>query len=128
MTKNIKLIKVDEEDSGKRLDKLVASHSKKLSFIAIQKLLRTGKIKINNKKAIGSYKIAIGDEVSIPLDIINIEKPKFYTFKKLDEKFKHFVSANVLYIDDDLIAVDKPAGMAVQGGSRVVNHLSLIHI
>ena len=123
MTKNIKLIKVDEEDSGKRLDKLVASYSKKLSFIAIQKLLRIGKIKINNKKAIGSYKIAIGDEVSIPLDIINIEKPKFYTFKELDEKFKNFVYGNVLYIDDDLIAVDKPAGIAVQGGSRVINHV-----
>ena len=54
MTKNIKLIKVDEEDSGKRLDKLVASYSKKLSFIAIQKLLRIGKIKINNKKALRS--------------------------------------------------------------------------
>ena len=123
MTKNIKLIKVDEEDSGKRLDKLVASYSKKLSFIAIQKLLRIGKIKINNKKALGSYKIKIGDEVSIPLDIINIKKPMFYTFKKLDEKFKNFVSGNLLYIDDDLIAVDKPAGIAVQGGSRVINHV-----
>ena len=70
MTKNIKLIKVDEEDSGKRLDKFVASYSKKLSFIAIQKLLRIGKIKINNKKAIGSYKIAIGDE-SMFLSIIH---------------------------------------------------------
>lgn len=123
MAKNIKLIEVNEEDAGKRLDKFIASNSKKLSFVAIQKLLRTGKIRINKKKILGSYKIEIGDEVSIPLNLINIEKPKFYTFKELDENFKNFVTTSILYIDDDLIAVNKPAGIAVQGGSRVVSHV-----
>ena len=50
MAINIKLIEVTEDDSGKRLDKFIASNSKKLSFIAIQKLLRTGKIRINKKR------------------------------------------------------------------------------
>ncbi|MBH88372.1 MAG: hypothetical protein CMJ12_04335 [Pelagibacterales bacterium] len=123
MAENIKLIEVNKEESGKRLDKFIASNSKKLSFIAIQKLLRTGKIRINKKRALGSYKIEIGDEISIPIDIINAEKPKFYTFKELDKNFKNFVTNSILYIDDDLIAVNKPSGIAVQGGSRVVSHV-----
>ena len=49
MRKNVKPLLVDSEDSGQRLDKFVAIHSEKLSFIAIQKLLRTGKIRINEK-------------------------------------------------------------------------------
>ena len=49
MAENIKLIEVNKEESGKRLDKFIASNSKKLSFIAIQKLLRTGRIRINKK-------------------------------------------------------------------------------
>ncbi len=126
MAKNIKFIEVDEENSGKRLDKFIASNSIKLSFIAIQKLLRTGKIRINNKKALGSRKIEIGDKISIPIDIINSEKPRFYTFKDLDKNFKNFVNNSILYIDDDLIAVNKPAGIAVQGGTRVANHVDAV--
>ena len=123
MIKNIKLIKVTSDNSGQRLDKFIAYNSDKLSFIAIQKLLRTGRIRINTKKSLGSERIKIGDEITIPLDIINNEKPKFYTFKNLNKDFKELVNNSILYRDNDVIAINKPAGIAVQGGSRVVNHI-----
>ena len=123
MSRHIKPILVTSEDSGQRLDKFIASNSEKLSFIAIQKLLRTGKIRINEKKSLGSNRIKVGDKITIPLDIENIKKPKFYTFKELNIDYKNFVNNSLLYKDNDLLAVNKPTGFAVQGGSRVVNHI-----
>ena len=123
MKRNIKSILVNEEDSGQRLDKFIATNSEKLSFIAIQKLLRTGKIRINKKKSIGSLRIEVGDEIIIPLDVQKSNNSKFFTFKELNTDFRNFINNSILYKDNDFIAVNKPAGFAVQGGSRVVNHI-----
>ena len=123
MKRNIKSILVNEEDSGQRLDKFIATNSEKLSFIAIQKLLRTGKIRINNKKSIGSRRIEVGDEIVIPLDVQKSNNSKFFSFKELNTDFRNFINNSILYKDNDFIAVNKPAGFAVQGGSRVVNHI-----
>ena len=123
MRKNVKPLLVDSEDSGQRLDKFVAIHSEKLSFIAIQKLLRTGKIRINEKKSVGSHRIEVGDEITIPTDMQNSKNSKFFTFKELNTDFRNFINNSILYKDNDFIAVNKPAGFAVQGGSRVVNHI-----
>ena len=123
MKRNVKSILVNEEDSGQRLDKFIATNSEKLSFIAIQKLLRTGKIRINNKKSIGSRRIEVGDEIVIPLDVQKSNNSKFFSFKELNTDFRNFINNSILYKDNDFIAVNKPAGFAVQGGSRVVNHI-----
>ena len=123
MKRNVKSILVNEEDSGQRLDKFIATNSEKLSFIAIQKLLRTGKIRINKKKSIGSRRIEVGDEIIIPLDVQKSNNSKFFTFKELNTDFRNFINNSILYKDNDFIAVNKPAGFAVQGGSRVVNHI-----
>ena len=123
MKRNIKSILVNEEDSGQRLDKFIATNSEKLSFIAIQKLLRTGKIRINKKKSIGSLRIEVGDEIVIPLDVQKSNNSKFFTFKELNTDFRNFINNSILYKDNDFIAVNKPAGFAVQGGSRGVNHI-----
>tara|TARA_B110000008_G_scaffold246972_1_gene258170 strand:- start:185 stop:1159 length:975 start_codon:yes stop_codon:yes gene_type:complete len=123
MKRNVKSILVNEEDSGQRLDKFIATNSEKLSFIAIQKLLRTGKIRINKKKSIGSRRIEVGDEIIIPLNVQKSNNSKFFTFKELNTDFRNFINNSILYKDNDFIAVNKPAGFAVQGGSRVVNHI-----
>ena len=123
MKRSVKSILVNEEDSGQRLDKFIATNSEKLSFIAIQKLLRTGKIRINKKKSIGSRRIEVGDEIIIPLDVQKSNNSKFFTFKELNTDFRNFINNSILYKDNDFIAVNKPAGFAVQGGSRVVNHI-----
>jgi 23S rRNA pseudouridine955/2504/2580 synthase len=118
-----KLYTVTNDESGQRLDKFIASHSKELSFVAVQKLLRTGKIRINGNKSIGSKRIEVGDNIKVPVDRKNTERSNFYIFKELNGDFKSFVNSNLLYKDKDLIAVDKPAGFAVQGGSRITNHI-----
>jgi len=59
MSINNEPIEVTSEESGQRLDKFISSHTENLSFVAIQKLLRTGQIRINGKRAIGKKKLKL---------------------------------------------------------------------
>ena len=55
------VIEVKEEDVGLRLDRFIALYCKKLNFISIQKLLRTGQIRLDGKKVTGAKRILLGN-------------------------------------------------------------------
>ena len=123
MSINNEPIEVTSEESGQRLDKFISSHTENLSFVAIQKLLRTGQIRINGKRAVGKKRIEVGNNIRIPSAFRYIKKAQYYTYKELDDGFKHFVRNGILYKDKEIVAVNKPAGLAVQGGSRINDHV-----
>ena len=116
-------IKVTIEETGQRLDKFVASRTENLSFVAIQKLLRTGQIRINGKRAVGKKRIETGNSIRIPSIFRNLKKSKFICYTELNDHLLNFVNNSILYKDKELIAVNKPAGLAVQGGSRIYDHV-----
>ena len=116
-------IKVTIEETGQRLDKFVASRTENLSFVAIQKLLRTGQIRINGKRAVGKKRIETGNSIRIPSIFRNLKKSKFICYTELNDDLLNFVNNSILYKDKELIAVNKPAGLAVQGGSRIYDHV-----
>jgi 23S rRNA pseudouridine955/2504/2580 synthase len=116
-------IKVSIEETGQRLDKFVASRTENLSFVAIQKLLRTGQIRLNGKRAVGKKRIETGNSIRIPSIFRNIKKSKFLSYTELNEDLQGFVNNSILYKDKEIVAVNKPAGLAVQGGSRIYDHV-----
>ena len=116
-------IKVSIEETGQRLDKFVASRTENLSFVAIQKLLRTGQIRLNGKRAVGKKRIETGNSVRIPSIFRNIKKSKYLSYTELNEDLQSFVNNSILYKDKEIVAVNKPAGLAVQGGSRIYDHV-----
>jgi 23S rRNA pseudouridine955/2504/2580 synthase len=116
-------IKVTIEETGQRLDKFIASRTENLSFVAIQKLLRTGQIRINGKRAVGKKRIETGNSIRIPSIFRNLKKSKFICYTELNDDLLNFVNNSILYKDKELIAVNKPAGLAVQGGSRIYDHV-----
>ena len=126
MPVNNKPCKVTKEESGIRLDKFISFHTENLSFVSIQKLLRTGQIRINGKRALGSKRIEVGNLIRIPYNYRNLKKSKFYTYNELEEDYKVFINNGILYKDNEIIAVNKPSGFAVQGGSRINNHIDRI--
>jgi len=123
MSHNNDPIEVTFEESGQRLDKFVSSHTENLSFVAIQKLLRTGQIRINGKRAVGKKRIESGNIIRIPSVFRDIQKAKFLIYKELNKDLKYFIDNSILYKDKEIIAVNKTAGLAVQGGSRIINHV-----
>ncbi|MDD3222932.1 MAG: RluA family pseudouridine synthase [Clostridia bacterium] len=100
---------VTPNEAGQRLDKLLVKYLNQAPKSFIYKMLRKKNITLNHKKCDGSEKTAIGDEVTFWLADETIEK--FRETQKFQRSQPHF---KVLYEDDDLLAVNKPAGLLSQ--------------
>ena len=123
MVSSYEPIEVKEKDVGLRIDRFIERSFKNLNFINIQKLLRTGQIRLDGKRVSGSKRLELGDKIRIPSKYRNIDKNKFKIFKPLDKFWKDLIDNNILYRDKEILAINKPAGIAVQGGSKIKNHL-----
>lgn len=91
-----------QADAGARLDKVIADHVESLSRTRIQTLIKADLITVNQSASKASYKVEVGDQIAVRL-------PEPETSEVVPED----IPLDVLYEDDDLIAINKPAGMVV---------------
>lgn len=106
---------IDKTFDNLRLDKFLFQKFS-VTFSLSQKLIREKKVKVNNKKVDFSYRLKDGDEIEIFSDLKNRiinEKIRPNVSKKQIEKFFSYK----IFEDKDLIALDKPSGISVQGRS-----------
>ena len=118
-----KPIEIKKSDEGMRLDKFIQRNFKDLNYVSIQKLLRKGQIRINGKRVSGSIKLELGNMVRVPNQHRNRDKIKYEVFEPLNKFWKNIFDNNILYKDKNILAINKPSGVAVQGGSKIKNHL-----
>jgi 23S rRNA pseudouridine1911/1915/1917 synthase len=104
-TPALKLI-VSPEESGLRLDRFVASHSAELSRTRVQELIEAGLVVLNGKPAKDSHKVRVDDVVEVT--------PTARPAMKVEAEQ---IPLEILYEDEDLIAVNKVAGMTVHAGA-----------
>ena len=90
------------EESGKRLDAYVSSQSEEITRTSAQRLIEQGNILVNGKKQKVSYKVALGD-------VITIEEVQAQDIELKAQD----IPIEVIYEDDDIIVVNKPKGMVV---------------
>lgn len=106
--------------AGQRLDRYVKAVSAGVPYARIMRALREGQVRVNGKKQTSSYRLSQGDEVKMP-DFApkkahsDVTPPKVLTQYNFDEL--------VLYEDQHIVVLNKPAGLAVQGGSKVLHSL-----
>lgn len=93
---------INEELNGIRLDKCITTLDNEISRVCAQRLIEEEKIKLNDKKTKASYKVSIGDKITLQK-----EKAKETELKAQD------IPIDVLYEDNDIIVVNKPKGMVV---------------
>ncbi|MDF2800504.1 MAG: hypothetical protein K0S61_407 [Anaerocolumna sp.] len=109
----MKIIVVDKNEAGQRLDKLLTKHLNKAPKSFIYKMLRKKNITLNGKKADGSEKTSVDDEIKFFLS----EE----TIANFTEEFKAVKVKNnveVIYEDDNIIALNKPAGLLSQKAEK----------
>jgi len=123
MSSSYEPIEVKKEDAGLRIDRFIERNFKDLSFINIQKLLRTGQIRLDGKRVIGSKRIESGNKIRVPSIYRNLGRNKFKVYKPLNKFWKNIIDYNILYRDKEILAINKPSGIAVQGGSKIRNNL-----
>ena len=110
-------------DGDIRLDRWVKRHFPELTHGRLEKLLRTGQVRLDGKRAQASDRVQPGQTVRVP-PLGNLPPPRSAppASPPRPEEAKSLQAA-VLYRDDELIAINKPAGLAVQGGTGLDRHL-----
>lgn len=115
---------VTQDEAEIRLDRWLRRHIPGLTQGAIQKLCRTGQIRIDGKRAEAATRLAAGQSVRIPpLPATPAPKP---TPAPLDPALIREIEAMVLYRDDQLIVLNKPPGLPSQGGPGISRHLDMM--
>lgn len=106
----VRHVVVDEASAGQRLDNFLSKTLKGAPKSLIYRIVRSGEVRVNKGRASADTRLALGDEVRLPP--VRVSERSEHTLTPARE-------FPVLYEDDHLLAVDKPAGVAVHGGSGV---------
>ncbi|MCW7541705.1 RluA family pseudouridine synthase [Aquabacterium sp. A7-Y] len=101
---------IDEASAGQRLDNFLIKTLKGVPKTHVYRIVRSGEVRVNKGRAAADTRLALGDEVRVP-PVRMADKPA-----AAEVPAREFP---VLYEDDHLLAVNKPAGVAVHGGSGV---------
>lgn len=118
----VRWLKVSGEDSGQRLDNFLMRELKGAPKTLIYRIIRKGEVRVNKGRAQASRRLEAGDEVRVPPLALADKKVAVKPSASLLAK----VEQSIIYEDKDILVVNKPAGMAVHGGSGV--KLGLIEI
>jgi 23S rRNA pseudouridine955/2504/2580 synthase len=120
----VQILAVDPEDSELRLDRWFKRHYPGLGHGRLEKLLRTGQIRIDGKRARAGDRLTTGQNIRVPpLEEWAGALPTHIPISKPRDSDLAALRAAVIYRDDDVIVLNKPAGLAVQGGTGTVHHL-----
>ena len=111
----VRRITTGEEDAGQRLDNFLFRTLKGVPKSHVYRLLRTGQVRVNKKRARPDYRLEAGDELRLP----PVRQEEKIAPGKPPHWQQEALSKAILYEDERLLVVNKPAGMAVHGGSGV---------
>ena len=111
---------VTEEDDGVRLDRWLKKNYPEATFSNVQKILRTGQVRVDGKRVKGEARLIKGQLIRVPPQLA-LPVPK--NEKGMTKKDIDFIQSLVLYKDEHIIAINKPAGLASQGGSKINRHV-----
>jgi 23S rRNA pseudouridine955/2504/2580 synthase len=119
----VQTLTVAPEDAEIRLDRWFKRHFPALGHGRLEKLLRTGQIRLDGKRVDAGDHIAAGQRIRVPplpAAPAPETKPRRPPPSSADT---HLLQQRVLYRDDEMIVIDKPEGLAVQGGTGTSRHL-----
>jgi len=111
---------VEETDAGSRLDRWFKRQFPHIAHGRVEKLLRTGQLRVDGKRSKGNLRLEGGQVVRIP------PLPEPTEVKKtapVNERDVAYMRSLIIYEDADLIALNKPHGIAVQGGTNTTRHI-----
>jgi 23S rRNA pseudouridine955/2504/2580 synthase len=116
----VETITVRPEEGAGRLDRWFRRHYPDLSHGHLEKLLRTGQVRVDGKRARAGDPVAPGQAIRVPPLAAPSTAPPARRVRQEDERLLRDI---VLYRDDSAIVLNKPAGLAVQGGTKTGRHV-----
>ena len=118
----VQTVAVTADEANMRVDRFLEARFPGLSFSHIQRIVRKGQLRVNGKRADSKDRLEAGQSVRIPplkLDAAKVEG----SFSEAAKKTHDALKGMILFEDDDVMVLNKPAGLAVQGGSGITRHV-----
>jgi pseudouridine synthase, RluA family len=122
MSREVQTLYVAEAEDGIRLDRWFKRRWPHLSHIQVQKMARSGQIRVDGGRVKSDTRLTAGAAVRVP-PIPDAVKRDPSDKPKISERDAAYARSLVLYEDDMVIALNKPAGLAVQGGTKTTKHV-----
>jgi 23S rRNA pseudouridine955/2504/2580 synthase len=116
----VQTVFVTADEAGMRVDRFLEARFQGLSFSHIQRVIRKGELRVNGKRVDSKDRLAVGQAVRIPP--LKHERPNTKDSQANDQT-RDSLRSMTLYEDDDVLVLNKPMGLAVQGGSGTVKHV-----
>ncbi len=116
---------VSADEDGMRLDRWFKVHFPQVTFAYLNKLTRTGQVRVGAGRVKTSSRLKAGDEIRVPplaFDKRPADTPK-QDIKPLTIEERRFFQSMLIHEDKDLFILNKPTGFAVQGGTKTHQHL-----
>jgi 23S rRNA pseudouridine955/2504/2580 synthase len=113
---NVRHMAVSEQDDGQRLDRWFKKNVPEMPYVLVQKMIRKGAVRVDGKRADMDTRLAAGQDIRIPPVEVKTKTKKEYVPNDRD---RALLDSITIYDDGDIIAFNKPSGLASQGGGGV---------
>mgnify|MGYP000877727197 CR=1 FL=1 len=117
----VQTVTVTADEANMRVDRFLEARFPGLSFSHIQRIVRKGELRVDGKRADSKDRLEEGQSVRIPP--LKLDAPKVAQVSEAQQKTLDALKAMTLYEDADVMVLNKPAGLAVQGGSGMTRHV-----
>ena len=117
---SVQNLTVTEDEDGMRLDRWFKRRVPTLSLSHLNKICRKGEVRVSGKRVEGSSRLVAGDIVRVPPLALEAPKPAVHVPNEADARA---LKDMILFEDAGLMVLNKPYGLAVQGGSGMTRHI-----
>ena len=118
----VQTVVVSADENNMRVDRFLEARFPGLSFSHIQRIVRKGELRVNGKRADSKDRLQEGQSIRIPPLKLDMPKAAGH-LSEAATKTLQALKDMILYQDDDVMVLNKPAGLAVQGGSGTTRHV-----
>ncbi|WP_303831348.1 RluA family pseudouridine synthase [Asticcacaulis taihuensis] len=124
MSKDVKTLYITDGEDGIRVDRFFKRRWPHINHVQLNKLLRSGQVRVDGGRVKADTRLATGQTIRVPplpeAPDVDQQKRERAILSPQEIRFAHSL---VLYEDEDVIALNKPSGLAVQGGTKTKNHI-----
>lgn len=118
----VQTVTVTADEANMRVDRFLEARFPGLSYSHIQRIVRKGELRVDGKRADSKDRLAVSQTVRIPP--LHLDAPKKSSgLGEAEQKTLAALNEMTLFEDDDVLVLNKPAGLAVQGGSGTTHHV-----
>jgi 23S rRNA pseudouridine955/2504/2580 synthase len=118
----VQTLVVEPDEADMRVDRFLVARFPQLAFTHIQRIVRKGELRIDGKRAQPNDRLVAGQKVRVPPLKLDQPRPVSRSAAK-NQDDRDFLKSITLYEDKDVLIINKPMGLAVQGGSGTKRHV-----